>query len=54
MLMNVLLDEELVKFFATSERMDGLKRSFGDLTSSVSESKDQHYLLLNIISKFWY
>ena len=35
----VLLDDELVKFFATSERMDGLNRSFGGLTSSVSENK---------------
>jgi len=39
MFVKVLLDDELVKFFATSERMDGLNRSFGGLTSFVSERK---------------
>ena len=37
MFVKVLLDDELVKFFATSESMDGLNRSFGGLTSFVSE-----------------
>lgn len=37
--LHLLFADELVKFFATSERIDGLKISFGGLTSSVSEMK---------------
>lgn len=39
MSLHLLFADELVKFFATSERIDGLKISFGGLTSSVSEMR---------------
>ena len=36
-LKTLLLEDEVARFFATSESMDGLKMSFWDLTSSDSK-----------------